>query len=64
MFYAFVCLAGLPHLERLHRQRGIDPAITYDTMADFALWMEHYHRQCGTWGLSEISWVYGTFRTN
>ena len=26
MFYAFVCLAGLPQIERLHRQRGIDPA--------------------------------------
>ena len=61
MFYAFVCLAGLPQIERLHRQRGIDPAITYDTLADFALWMEHYHRQCGVWGLSNtmLSWVYG-----
>ena len=61
MFYAFICLAGLPHLERLHCQRGIDPAITYDTMADFALWMEHHHRQCGVWGLSHtmLGWVYG-----
>lgn len=61
MFYAFICLAGLPQIERLHRQRGIDPAITYDTMADFALWMEHYHKQCGVWGLSNtiLSWVYG-----
>lgn len=60
MFYAFVCLAGLPHLERLHRQRGIDPAITYDTAADFALWMEHYHKQYGVWGLSNttLGWVY------
>ncbi|MBU0715379.1 MAG: DUF5596 domain-containing protein [Verrucomicrobia bacterium] len=59
MFYAFVCLAGLPQIERLHRQRGIDPAITYDTLADFALWIEHYHQQFGVWGLSNISWVYG-----
>ncbi|MDD5678079.1 MAG: acyltransferase domain-containing protein [Kiritimatiellae bacterium] len=61
MFYAFICLAGLPHLERLHRQRGIDPAITYDTAADFALWMEHYHGQSGVWGLSNtiLRWVYG-----
>ncbi len=61
MFYAFVCLAGLPQLERLHRQRGIDPSITYDTLADFALWMEHYHRQHGVWGLSNtiLGWVNG-----
>lgn len=60
MFYAFVCLAGLPQIERLHHQRGIEPAITYDTMADFALWMQDYHQQFGVWGFSNtmLSWVY------
>jgi len=59
MFYAFICLAGLPHLERLHRQRGIDPAITYDTLADMGLWIQDYHQKQGRWGLSNIGWVYG-----
>ena len=58
MFYAFIGLAGLPHLERLHAQRGIDPAITHDTMADMSLWMQDHRQKQGRWGLGNLVWVY------
>ena len=58
MFYAFICLAGLPHLESLHRRRGIDPAITYATLADMGLWIQDHHQKQGRWGFSNIGWAY------
>lgn len=61
MAYAFVCLAGLPRLAKLHQKRGIDPAITYDTMADIVLWIRDFYQKTGAWGLDRkiIPWVAG-----
>ena len=57
MFYAHVLLSGLPTVRALHRDKGIDEAITADTLSDLFLWIREYRRLRGRWGFSEHGWI-------
>ncbi len=57
MLYAAVCLAGVPHMQRLHEARGIDPEIGIRTMADLEIWAQENKRRQGTWGFRHFSWL-------
>ena len=57
MLYAFAFLAGLPRLERLHRERGVPWEVTLDTMGDLELWIREHRRKHGVWGFSEHKWL-------
>lgn len=57
MLYAFVFLAGLPCVERLHRERGVPWEITLDTLSDLELWIREHRRKHGVWGFSEHKWL-------
>ena len=57
LFYAFVLLAGLPHVRALHRARGIGEAVTVATLDDMALWMRAYREQHGVWGFAMLHWM-------
>lgn len=57
LFYAFVLLAGAPHLRAAHAARGIPDAITRDTLSDLELWMRAYRKQYGDWGFDQMCWL-------
>ncbi len=56
MLPALVLLAGVPRLRARHEARGIPAAVTRDTLKDIAIWMEHFHRRQGYWGLQNMGW--------
>ena len=61
MFFAFVLLAGTPHVLVLHRERGIQPAVTFATLRDIEVWMREYRTQHGQWGLDHMGWFKNHF---
>ncbi|NLE66143.1 MAG: DUF5596 domain-containing protein, partial [Lentisphaerae bacterium] len=64
MLDAFLALAGLPFLEERHRRRGIDPAVTYETVSDIALWLIDFHDREGRWGFRQLDWSLTYLRDN
>ncbi len=62
LFHAYVLLAGLPHCRAENRRRGIGDEITRHTLADLGIWLGHYHRTKGVWGLAQHGWLSGHFR--
>lgn len=57
LFQVFVLLAGLPHVQARHRERGIDCGITVDTLGDIEVWMNVYRRLHGVWGFDKVDWL-------
>ncbi|MBN2312153.1 MAG: DUF5596 domain-containing protein [Candidatus Hydrogenedentes bacterium] len=55
--YAFVYLAGVPHVRELHRARGVDESVTVETLGDLALWMREYRTRFGRWGFGQAGWL-------
>ena len=61
LFYAYVLIAGVPHIRALHATRGISEAIARDTLSDLELWMREYRKRNGVWGFDEMEWLEGHF---
>ena len=56
LFYAIVCLAGVPEIRRRHAERGIAEDITWDTLGDLRVWLDH-GRLGGDWVFERIDWL-------
>jgi len=56
MIPALVLLAGVPRLRALHGERGIAEEVTRDTLRDIEIWMRHFRRGNGYWGLRNMGW--------
>lgn len=61
LLYAMLFLSLVPHVQRLHSLRGIDPAVTRDTLADLRHHMITYRNLTGHTGLSSVAWTAKTF---
>ena len=57
LFYAFVALSGLPHVQRLHHARSIPETVTRDTLSDIELWMRDHRQKHGAWGFIARGWI-------
>jgi len=57
LFPAVIILAGFRHMLDLHRAAGISEDVTRATASDLAVWMRHYHRNNGKWGLAQLPWL-------
>ncbi|MEQ4205793.1 acyltransferase domain-containing protein [Actinopolymorpha sp. B9G3] len=56
-FYVFVFLAMLPHLRKLHRQRGIPEHVSWLTLTDLGRRVAAHRRFHGVGGLRDPSWL-------
>lgn len=56
MIPALVLLAGVPRLRALHGERGIPEEVTRATLRDIEIWMRHFRRNRGYWGLQNMGW--------
>lgn len=61
MFYPAVLISGGPFMQALHRRRGVPQDVTRDTASDLELWMRHYRRATGRWGLAQARWLASHF---
>lgn len=51
IFAAVVLISGLPKLQTWYRSKGIATEVLVDTLSDVEIWMRHYHKKQGVWGL-------------
>jgi len=56
MLPALVLLAGVPRMRVMHEARGIATDVTRVTLRDIEIWMRHFHRNQGYWGLQNMGW--------
>ena len=61
LFYALILLCGTDHVIAEHRRRGIDPAVTQNTLSDLERWIRQNHAWSGTWALREYPWLSNHF---
>jgi hypothetical protein len=59
MMYALVCLSCVEQARQRHARRGIDEALTKQTLSDLSIWVRHYHQEQGAWGFSQLFWLTG-----
>ncbi len=52
VFYLLLALMEVPAAEARHRARAIDPAITRATLADLAIYAEHFRERTGVPGIT------------
>ncbi len=57
LLHAHVVLAALPDTLALHRVRGVEPAVSWATLADVGSKMAMYRRAHGTAGLDKQDWL-------
>ncbi len=57
LIFAVALISCLEGAVLLHKKRGLDEQITRDTFGDLALWMKHFYRINGRWGLGENNWL-------
>lgn len=57
LFHAHVVLAALPDTLALHRALGVEPAVSWATLADLGSKMAMYRRAHGTAGLDKQDWL-------
>jgi len=57
-------LAGISHLEQLHKARAIPPSVTADTLSDISIWCHHQRDAKGTLGVSLgiLNWMQNHIR--
>jgi hypothetical protein len=63
-FYVFVFLAMLPHLRKVHRQRGIPEHVSWLTLTDLGRTVAMHRRFHGTGGLRDPNWLVRHFTGN
>ena len=56
MIPALVLLAGVPRLWAMHEERGIPNEVTCATLRDIEIWLRHFQRAQGYWGLQNMGW--------
>lgn len=56
-----ILLSGLDSALKEHRKRGVPPEVTADTFSDLMLWMDHYRRKYGKWGMEKQAWLINHF---
>ena len=56
---AVVLISRLPFMIDFYKSRGIPETVAVDTLSDLKLWMSHYHRAHGRWGLYQVRWHAG-----
>lgn len=61
LFYAFLFLSGMTHVQAEHAARGIPETISRDTFSDLDLWIEDHRRRRGHPGLSALAWLHNHF---
>jgi len=59
MIYALVCLSCVEQTRKRNAHRGIDEALTRQTLSDLSIWVRHYRKERGTWGFSQLFWLTG-----
>lgn len=57
LFWAVVLLSGVPRVLNTHLSKGIDPAVTIDTLGDLELWMREGRRLHGRWCFRQQGWL-------
>lgn len=57
MLYGLVVLSGWPRLRAIHTARGLDPAITRDTMSDLDTWTRDWHAWEGGYRFTALGWM-------
>ena len=57
MLDALACLVEMPNTLTRYRQLGMPTASVKECLADFEIWMCHYHSRTGYWGIAEADWV-------
>jgi hypothetical protein len=61
LLYAVVLLSAVDETLAANRARGIDDAITIDTLDDLELWILQHRRDRGAWGFNNIPWLANHF---
>ena len=57
LFYAIIFLSGIPNLLRMHQERKISEAVTWDTLSDLEIWIRDYRQKKGVWGFDRQGWL-------
>ena len=57
-------LLALPRTRAFYRERGIPEQVLRETFTDILVWMQHYYRKHGVWGLGETCWLVHHFNCN
>lgn len=57
MFAVLIVLGCLEWTKRYYQQYGIPVEVLEETFGDLSLWMNHYERRLGRWGLDELAWL-------
>ncbi len=57
MFNAILIYSRIGYTVEFYRERGIPEDILTDTMSDLEIWMRHFHKEEGLWGLDVVSWL-------
>lgn len=58
MFYAVICVSGIPKTLGLYKNRNIPKKIAQDTFEDIKDKMQLYFNRTGCWGLMSRAWFY------
>jgi hypothetical protein len=58
LFGALLCLCAALRLRAMHAARGIPEEVTSTTLRDLHLWIVEHRRRTGTWGFSEMVWLW------
>ncbi len=61
LFHVYALLSALDAIRSYHRERGVDEAITRDTLSDLLLWLRHFHSLHNRWGFGQFGWLSGHF---
>ncbi|MBD2864543.1 acyltransferase domain-containing protein [Paenibacillus oceani] len=57
MLAAVVYMGALPQTISWYESKGIPENVLVDTLQDMAVWMRHYKRYQGEWGLGQTNWL-------
>ncbi|OUS77788.1 hypothetical protein B1748_03115 [Paenibacillus sp. MY03] len=57
LFAVLIVLGCLDWTQKYYAERGIPEEILEETFGDLSLWMKHYERRHGRWGLDELGWL-------
>ena len=52
-----ILLSGFDRVLEFHRSKGVPIQVTIDTFRDIKIWLNHFYRKNGRWGLKENQWL-------
>lgn len=56
-FAVLLAMGLLPWTMDYYRSRRIPQPVLIDTMSDLLIWMRHYYKEHGVWGLGNFEWL-------